>query len=216
MRRRILTRPAAFVAGSLVCLIAAVLLLLLAVDVARWQSAVSADDVRYRVQPGSPELWNPSTFMPFRAAERLVGLSDDLALRRAVRSLRLSRLEDPTVSDPDLALRRNIAQARLEAIAAGSGDSARRSRAADLLGVLALARLVTESQDREAVLQSAIANLQFAIALDPDNDEAKFNLELALQRGRGIRLEEASGGGNPTPGGAGAKGAGAGDPGTGY
>ena len=125
-------------------------------------------------------------------------------------------LEDPTVSDPELALRRNVAQARLEAIAAGNGDSARRSRAAGLLGVLGLARLVTESQDRDAVLESAIANLQFAIALDPDNDEAKFNLELALQRGRGIRLEEASGGGNPTPGGAGAKGAGAGDPGTGY
>lgn len=216
MRRVLFTRSAALVAGALACLVAAVALFLLAADVARLHRAVSADDVRYRVQPGAPDLWDPRAFVPVRAGERLVGISDDLHLRRAVRSLRLSRLEDPTVSDPTLALRRNIAQARLEAIAAGHGDSARRSRAAGLLGVLGLARLVTESQDREAVLQSAIANLQFAIALDPSNDEAKFNLELALQRGRGIRLEEASGGGNPTPGGAGAKGAGAGDAGTGY
>ena len=216
MRRVLLSREAPLVAGALACLVVALVLFLLAVDVVRWQSAVVADDVRYRVQPGASDLWDPPTFVPFRAGERLAGISDDLDLRRAVRSLRLSRLEDPTVSDPELALRRNIAQARLEAIAAGNGDSARRSRAAGLLGVLGLARLVTESQDRDAVLESAIANLQFAIALDPDNDEAKFNLELALQRGRGIRLEEASGGGNPTPGGAGAKGAGAGDAGTGY
>ena len=216
MRRVLLSREAPLVAGALACLVAALVLFLLAVDVARWQSALAADDVRYRVQPGAADLWDPPTFVPFRAGERLAAISDDLDLRRAVRSLRLARLDDPTVSDPELALRRNIAQARLEAIAAGNGDSARRSRAAGLLGVLGLARLVTESQDRDAVLQSAIANLQFAIALDPDNDEAKFNLELALQRGRGIRLEEASGGGNPTPGGAGAKGAGAGDPGTGY
>lgn len=216
MRRVLLSREAALVAGALACLVAALVLFLLAVDVARLQSAVASDDIRYRVQSGTSDLWDPPTFLPFRTGERLTGISDDLDLRRAVRSLRLSHLDDPTISDPELALRRNVAQARLEAIAAGNGDSARRSRAAGLLGVLGLARLVTESQNRDAVLESAIANLQFAIALDPNNDEAKFNLELALQRGRGIRLEEASGGGNPTPGGAGAKGAGAGDPGTGY
>jgi hypothetical protein len=210
------SRRTGLVAGALACLIAALVLILLAVDIGRWQSTVAADDVRYRVRPGASDLWDPPTFVPYRAGERLAGISDDLELRRALRSLRLSRLEDPTVSDPELALRRNIAQARLEAIVAGGGDNARRSRAAGLLGVLGLARLVSESQDREALLQSVVADLQLAIALDPGNDEAKFNLELALQRGRGIRLEEASGGGNPTPGGAGAKGAGAGDAGTGY
>ena len=58
--------------------------------------------------------------------------------------------------------------------------------------------------------------LTFPIALDPENDEAKYNLELALQRARGIQLTEGAGGQNPTPGGSGSSGAGAGDPGSGY
>ena len=83
-------------------------------------------------------------------------------------------------------------------------------------GVLGLARLVSETQERAALLQATIASLQLAIALDPSNDEAKFNLELAYQRGRGIQLTEGAGGPNPSPGGSGAKGAGAGEAGSGY
>ena len=76
--------------------------------------------------------------------------------------------------------------------------------------------VASETQDRITLLESTIANLQIALALDPSNDDAKFNLELALQRGRGIQLSEGAGGARPSPGGAGAKGAGAGDPGSGY
>jgi hypothetical protein len=75
---------------------------------------------------------------------------------------------------------------------------------------------VTETEQRGALLSSTVASLQLAIALDPGNDEAKHNLELALQRGRGFQLAEGSAGENPTPGGSGSSGAGAGQPGTGY
>jgi hypothetical protein len=215
MKRVLLTGTAALVAGAVACFVVAAVLVLVAVDVDRWRDAVPAGDVRYRVSPGATDLWQPDTLVP-GAARMLLGVGDDVEFRRAVRALRLARLEDATVSDPKLALLRNEAQARLEAIAARSGDPVRRSRAAGLLGVLGLARLVTETQDRAALLRSTIASLEFAIELDPGNDEAKFNLELALQRGRGIQLTEAAGGGNPSPGGAGAKGAGAGEPGGGY
>lgn len=214
MKRLLLTKPAARIAGA-ACFALAAVLVVVAVDVDRWRDAVPAGDVRYRVSPEATDLWEPDTLVP-GAARMLLGLADDVELRRAVRALRLARLEDGTVSDPELALLRNEAQARLEAITARDGDRIRRSRAAGLLGVLGLARLVTETQDRAALLQSTVANLDFAIALDPANDDAKFNLELALQRGRGIQLTEAAGGGNPSPGGAGAKGAGAGEPGAGY
>jgi hypothetical protein len=132
--------------------------------------------------------------------------------------VRLARLDDPTasVSDPELALLRNDAQARLDALVAGGTDPKVRSRAAGLLGVLGLARLVSETQDRVALLSATVANLQLAVALDPDNDDAKYNLELALQRSRGVQLTEGAGGQNPSPGGSGSSGAGAGDPGTGY
>ena len=216
MKRVLLTRRAALIAGAVACLAFAAFFFLLAADVDRWRTAVGSGDVRYRVNPGGADLWAPDVLVPAGAAEKLLGLEDDIAFRRAVRALRLADLDDPTVSDPDVALRRNDAQARLEAIATRGGDPARRSRAAGLLGVLGLARLASESQDRVALLQSTIANLAFAIALDPENEDAKFNLELALQQGRGLRLDEAAAGGNPLPGGAGSEGAGAGEPGTGY
>ncbi len=73
-----------------------------------------------------------------------------------------------------------------------------------------------ETQDREALLSATISNLTLAIALDPENDEAKHNLEYAYQRGRGLELTEASAGSNAAPGGQGSKGAGAGQPGSGY
>lgn len=214
--RRVLTARTAAVVAVVACFAASLLLLVLALDVARWRDALSDGDVRYRASAGSSQLWQPTTTVPFDAAETLLGLEDDVEFRQAVRSLRRARLDDPTISDPEIALLRNEAQARLEAIAVKDGNPERRSRAAGLLGVLGLARLVSETQDRVALLQSTVANLEFAIALDPTNDEAKFNLELALQRARGVQLEEASAGGNPTPGGAGSEGAGAGDPGSGY
>ncbi|HLG10023.1 MAG TPA: hypothetical protein VI409_15250 [Gaiellaceae bacterium] len=216
MRQALLTRRAALVVGAIGCFALAAVLLTLALDVTHWNDAMRADDVRYRATPEATDLWQPATAMPLDAGRTLLGVRDDVDFRRAVRALRLARLEDATAGDAELALRRNEAQARLEAIAGGDGDKVRRSRAAGLLGALGLARLASETQERVALLEATIGNLQFAIALDPGNEEAKFNLELAIQRGRGLQLTEGAGGTNPSPGGAGSKGAGAGDAGTGY
>jgi len=214
-RREIVWRCAA-AAGALVCLALAAGFVLLAADVVRWRDALPADDVRYRVAPGKTGLWQPDELVPGGAAAKVLGVGDDVAFRLAVRALLLGRLEEATVSDPRLAIQRNEAIARLEAVVTDDKDRTRRSRAAGLLGALGLARLVSETQDRVALLSSTVANLQLAVALDPSNDDAKFNLELALQRSRGIQLAEGAGGTNPTPGGSGAKGAGAGDAGSGY
>jgi hypothetical protein len=216
--RREIAERALLGVGALVCLGLAVALGLLALDVTRSRDALASGDVEYRISPEQTGLWRAPTIVPFGLAVSLLGTKDDLTLRRAVRSIRLARLDDPSasVSDPELALLRNDAQARLDAIVAGARDPGQRSLAAGLLGVLGLARLVTETQDRVALLSSTVANLQLAIAQDPSNDDAKYNLELALQRARGTQLTEGAGGQNPSPGGSGSSGAGAGDPGTGY
>lgn len=218
MTRRELAERAALGAGAAVCLALALGLALLALDVSRTHDALTAGDVTYRVAPESSGLWRASTLVPLDLAERVLATADDVELRRAVRAARLARLDDPSasVSDPQVALLRNDAQARLDAVVAGRDDPKERSRAATLLGVIGLARLVSETQDRVALLSATVANLQLAIALDPDNAEAKYNLELVLQRSRGIQLAEGAGGQNPSPGGTGSTGAGAGDPGTGY
>ncbi len=216
MSRREIATKVALTGGALLCIALAFGFALLAVDVARWGDTMATDDVRYRVAADDPGLWQADELVPTGLARGLLALRDDIAFREAMRAIRLARLDEATVSDPELALAQNAAQARLEAVVSGDRDQSRRSRAAGLLGVLGLARLASESQDRGALLSSTVASLQLAISLDPGNDEAKYNLELALQRGRGLQLLEGSGGANPTPGGAGAKGAGAGDPGSGY
>ena len=218
MNRREIVERAALGAGAVICLALALAVGLLALDVARSRDALVQDDVQYRITPGKTGMWRASTHVPFDLAVTLIGTEDDVELRRAVRSVRLARLDDPSVSlsDPEIALLRNDAQARLDAIVAGDADTKTKSRAAGLLGVLGLARLGSETQDRVALLGATVANLQLAIALDSTNDEAKYNLELALQRSRGIQLTEGAGGQNPSPGGSGSSGAGAGDPGSGY
>jgi hypothetical protein len=215
-KRILLHRRTALLAGALACFTLAAVLVLVAVDASRWTDALRTGDVRYQLTPEEEGLWEARELAPLGIAEGLLGVEDDVAFRRAVRSLRLARLEDGTVSDPELALRRNEAQAGLEAISTGRGDRARRSRAAGLLGVLGIARLASETQNRDALLETTVASLHYALDLDPENAEAKFNLELALQRGRGVQLTEGVAGAKPSPGGAGAKGAGASDAGSGY
>jgi len=218
MSRREIVERSLVGAAAVLCLVVAVGLALLARDVSASSAAISEGDVEYRVAPERTNLWRTSTLIPFHLATSLTGTEDDVELRRAVRAMRLARLDDPTasLSDPRVALLRNDAEARLDAIVANSKDRKQRSRAAGLLGVLGLARLVSETQDRVALLSATVSNLQLAVALDPNNNEAKYNLELALQRSRGIQLTEGAGGQNPSPGGSGSTGAGAGDAGSGY
>ena len=202
--------------GCLVCVLLAAGLALLAADVARERDALAAGDVRYRVAPTDPRLWNARTRMPFSAASDVLGIADDLAFRRALRAMADARLDDQVISDPELAVSRNEAQARLEAVVTGDGDHVTRSRAASLLGVLGLARFVSETEGRGPLLSATLASLQLAIGIDPENGEAKYNLESALQRGRGLEVTEGQAGTDPAPGGSGAKGAGASEPGSGY
>ena len=218
MNRRELVERSLVGLAALVCLVLALGLGLLARDVSNSSAAVSQGDVEYRIAPERTGLWRTGTVIPFHLATSLTGTGDDVELRRAVRAMRLARLDDPTasLSDPRVALLRNDAEARLDAIVATAKDTKQRSRAAGLLGVLGLARLVSETQDRVALLSATVSNLQLAVALDPNNNEAKYNLELALQRSRGIQLTEGAGGQNPSPGGSGSTGAGAGDAGSGY
>ncbi len=139
-----------------------------------------------------------------------------------LQELRASKLDDATVSDPRSRCAAPRRAEQLESIVVRDPDPTLRSRAANLLGVLSVAALEldpetgTTGQDRSELLLSAVASFEQAIALDPENDDAKYNLQLMLQRGSGLLPTEASAGKNPTPGGRGSRGAGAGGPGSGY
>ena len=204
------------VPGAVVFFVLAAVLVLLAADVLRWRHALPADDVRYRTAPAAPNLWNREALVPFVAARRVLGVDDDLAFRRAVRAVRLARLEEPMTSDTKVLLQRAEARERLEAIAADGGDPARHSRAMALLGVLLLATPVSDAEEQVATLKAAIANLQGAIVLDPDNSDAKYNLEFALRQRRGGLSATGSAAPNPSGSSSSTRGAATGPPGSGY
>jgi hypothetical protein len=188
----------------------------LAHDVRSWPGTFESSDVRYRSSPNDTDLWRPRELAPWRVSRAVLGLDDDLEYRRAVQGLRLGRLEGPGVTDPNLSVLRSDAQTRLVQFSNADGDPRRRSAAANLAGVLALVSLVAEERDRALLLGSAVRSFRRAIALDPLNEDAKYNLELSLQRGRELQLSESGGGKDPAPGGRGSRGAGTGDPGSGY
>jgi hypothetical protein len=208
MRRLHLPRELLLVAAAAL-LTLGVFVGLTAFDVAVWQDRLPADDVRFRVGAGTGHLWQPTTLAPFSAGKRVLAIEDDLAFREMLVDLRGSKLRDATISD------------ELESIVARDPDPALRSRASTLLGVLSVAAWNSSpaggsTQDRSELLLSARASFEQAIALDPENDDAKYNLQLLLLRGSGLLPTEAAAGKNPLPGGRGARGAGAGAPGSGY
>ena len=222
MRRRLphLPRELLLVAAA-ACVVVAVLCALVAVDVARSRSAIPADDVRFAA--GAPTNgWSPRALAPLGTGERVLGVRDDVAFREMLRVLRASKLLDYTVSDPMLAIRRTELAERLESIVVHDPDPVLRSRASSLLGVVSVVSWNstptqgTLQQDRSELLLAAIASFEQAIGLDPDNDDAKYNLQLMLQRGKGLLPTEAAAGRNPAAGGKGSRGAGAGAPGSGY
>jgi hypothetical protein len=202
-------------AAALACLVVGVGLLLLALDVDRARASFDDDDVRYSSAPEGT-LWKPSEIVPGGLARRLLAVDDDILFRRAVRGVRLSYPATVGFTDPEYILNRNEATAWLIDIVQGNDDASRRSRAANLLGVLSFADAIADYENRGKLLASAGGRFRQAIALDPGNDEAKFNLETVLASSRGLELAESGGGTKPSPGGKGARGAGAGDPGSGY
>lgn len=214
MRARI-ARHAVTVALVAACVVGALVAFLLAIDVATTNAALRDDDVRYRATPNE-RLWSPRQLVPGGVAATLLASDDDVLFRRALRATLLSHPETPGFSDPSYVVNRNDATAWLTDLVQHDGTAARRSSAANLLGVLSFSDAIADYSNRGRLLASAAGRFRQAIALDPANEDAKHNLELTLSRSKGLELSESGGGTNPSPGGKGAKGAGAGEAGSGY
>ena len=178
-------------------LVGAGLLIAIAIDVGRWEHA--------RARP--PTLVG-------RAAENLLGTSDDIALRRAIASF-VNAENTPYGFDngANQARVRALAQGVIADVASAAGPT-QASQADDLLGVLSWGGIrapvgAVDPADR------AVQAFTDAARLDPGNVDASFNLELALRalQSTGVRRGPSPSSG---PRGTGHSGAGAGTPGQGY
>lgn len=184
-------------AAALAALVAAGLLVAVFVDAGRWEHA----------QTRPPTLAG-------RLAENLLGTTDDIALRAAIRAFVQAEGTPYGFDNGATQARvRALAQGRLADVAATAG-ARQASQADDLLGVLAWGGTrapvgAVDPADR------AVGAFTDAARLDPANTDATFNLELAL---RALQSTGVRHGPSPSSGtrGTGHSGAGAGLPGQGY
>lgn len=175
---------------------------LLAEDTRRWPERMRAGDLSYRADALRPEPWSHA----HEPARSLLALEDDLAFREALRLFRAGRPRQPDMRRRIDTVRAQLrAEGPLAAILVSDAPGARRSAAANMLGVLAYENYVRGGADPAVLLRRSLHGFRTAISIDPGNDAAKRNLELLLALLRtGRRQPDEDTGGGAQPGGGGA------------
>jgi hypothetical protein len=198
--------------AALGALVLAALLVALALDVLRWSRSLEAQDVRFLAAPTRVRYSPPPTIVPLQGVERALGARDDLAFREQLQGYARVR-PGVNFTAPLLSLRAET-QLGLAGLARGDPDPRRRSRAANMIGVIALNEsLAPRDPDALAdLILGAIGSFRNAVEIDPRNAEAKTNLELALRIAKAASL----GGDAPSGGRNRGESAGLGQPGSGY
>jgi hypothetical protein len=177
-------RDKLLIAVSLLGVPIALVLLVLAIDVLRTPGWVSEDDNRFASSPiRSSGLWNEPGMLATRARITTLGLDDDFSYRRIV--ARYSRLR-PGQAVQGLSPERDARWAKLQFDLTNQSrenpDPQLRTELQNLLGVTLLARYLYASPDqRSMLLSNAVGAFRTAVELDPNNDDAKLNLELAMR-----------------------------------
>jgi hypothetical protein len=179
-------------APSLVAVVGAALLALVAVDALRWEHRLRADDRLFETAPASERLWHPGPLLPFSAAERLLDLRDDVEYRRTLRRFWTIR-PGVAIIGPDLEALRGQVEAGLARHARDDSTSGRRSHTLNLLGVLTVGRYYgvdfgagtsgapADPAERLSVIRQSVGLFQAAVEAHGNNRDAKLNLELLLR-----------------------------------
>jgi hypothetical protein len=199
---------------AIVSLAAGVVLVLLAVDVGRWNTAFARDDVRFKFQPTRADLWQPDELVPFHVAKRLLAVDDDLFYRNTLRHFYLAQPHANRWEHTNIDQVRSEATVALAEYIREGKNQARRSQAANLLGIIGLGLASTDDPgQRLRFLLFASREFRGALTFDQANEDAKFNLELAL---RLLKQQPTSTGGGAAHGPGRGGGAALAKPGSGY
>ena len=168
--------------AAIAALAAGVLLLLLAVDVGRWNTAFARGDVRFKFAPTRLDLWQPDEVLALHPARRLLGVDDDLKYRDTLRRFYLARPHANKWTQTNIDALRSEATVSLAEYIREGKDPRRRSQAANLLGVMGLGLAATDDPgQRLRFLLFASRSFRGALTMDQTNEDAKFNLELTLR-----------------------------------
>jgi hypothetical protein len=192
--------------------LAALFLAAAARDAVDRRSTLAAGDARARSEPAQAS-WRASAWLPGDPIRRLLALDDDLALREALRAFLVAEATPRGFDNGEMKARvRAGAETALSDIAAHASPT-RASQASDLLGVLvASAGRVSGGVTADDRARDAF---EAAVRADPENLDAKYNLELLLRRTKATSSRTGPGTGSGSRG-QGRRGAGSGTPGRGY
>jgi hypothetical protein len=177
-------REKLLVVASVVAVPLALVLVVLAIDLLRTPGWISEDDSRFASAPRrGAGLWNESGLLATRARLGAVGVEDDLAYRRTVALFtRLQPGQADQGINPELEARWAKLQFDLTNQSRESPNPTLRSELQNLMGVTLLARYLYASPDqRNMLLSNAVGAFRTAAELDPENEDAKLNLELSMR-----------------------------------
>jgi hypothetical protein len=156
--------------------------LALALDVASVWREVAADDFRFEAAPSRQHaLWEGVGLAPGALTTRVLGIEDDLAYRRTTLLFTRSRPGRAPYPGPQLAALRGQTALELTRTSQAERSAERRSQLLNFLGTLPLDRRIQDQAERASVLQTAIGIFESAVRVDPENVDAKTNLELVLR-----------------------------------
>jgi opacity protein-like surface antigen len=202
------------VAIAVLLLVLAAFAAILAADVRGWRATMRAGDAQFAVSPADAN-WAGSSVLPGDPARVILGLSDQLAYRRAVQAFAAVAAAGNGFDNGYSETRaRGALEAELAVLARGS-DSERDSALENLVGILSFLDSKQHGPTAPAPIDRSVGGFRSAAQLDPNNADAKFNLEWLLRAlvAKGTRAGSSSGSGGPAKG---HKGAGGGLPGRGY
>jgi len=156
--------------------------LLVSHDIRSWRSTLTHDGLQYTARPKETLPLTAPTVLPSGVSAELLSVDDD---RRWLRGLQLFDaafeltngldalgLGDFTILDESASALDPLTQSRNSALA---------SQAYDLLAVLLFREAYPGSGVNTSIVSEAVIDLQNAVELDPANELAKENLELALR-----------------------------------
>jgi hypothetical protein len=167
--------------GVVLLLAGSAALVALAADVLSWERQVERGDAV--VTSGAPlegAAWEPETTLPAGGSRALLAVEDDLAYRAAVRRFWLSEPREPILEFDDVT-RRTGAERQVARVGEADPDPERRASLAVLRGALLLEEARSSPAQRDVFVRRAVEQFTRAVTLDPDNEDALYDLELALR-----------------------------------
>ena len=155
-------------------------LLVLAWQAHSWHERMAADDLRFSVAPGAARLWGA----PGRGsglAKDVLALDDDIRFRKVEQQFVQVHVGARTYAEEAQRLAAfGEAQSALEHLSRADPSAARRSRAANLLGILLWENGQTAQENAPLLLRQSVAAFRRSIRAAPGAADAKYNLELLL------------------------------------